>query len=121
MLYLPLLFASIFALLIYLRNFVLALEEESKNGDNMNRIRMIVNYVYQTLNVPKHISNHIFGAAHTESHRIFSGIIVMLIGVVIAKIEIHTNALHYMFDGTGYLLHAIGTFPIIEYIKNKTK
>ncbi len=67
------------------------------------------------INVPLHISNHLFGVEHTETHRICVGIVVMCCGYFISKIDLF----HYFFEITGYFIHGAGSLPAVDYIQKK--
>lgn len=68
------------------------------------------------LNVPKHICTHIVGENHSQIHRLFVGVIVIVIGVGIANIHIGVIVVDMTAEGIGYVIHGIGSIPIVEGI-----
>lgn len=74
-------------------------------------------------NIPRIASEHMFGEDHTLHHRMFTGVIVMSIGVMTAKFgaNIQTFHIHYILDGFGYMIHGIGASPFVEYLISMIK
>ena len=81
------------------------------NINNLNKI-----------NVAKSIATHLIGKNHTSLHRRLVGISIMIVGVIISKSAPDSYfLLHLVFDGGGYLVHAIGGIPFIEWIVENSK
>lgn len=74
--------------------------------------------VGNAVNLPRHICNHLFGDCHTHGHRIFTGLLVAMLGVWIAHLNV-VSPFHLVIDGFGYFLHGAGVYPIIEWLKPK--
>ncbi len=68
----------------------------------------------RAVNLPLLVGDHILGENHHPFHRISIGVIIMIIGVSIAKIHSPITIVTILIDGTGYTLHGIGAIPIIE-------
>ena len=66
------------------------------------------------INVPARVCHHIYGKNHTDHHKICVGVIVGLIGVLLAKVHTEIYFIHLACDYVGYLLHGIGAVPIVE-------
>jgi hypothetical protein len=75
----------------------------------------------QRFNVPRIVVQSAFGQHHTRKHRLAAGLIIMAFGVMIAKTggDVHVYGLHYVFDGLGYLVHAIGGIPFLELFESE--
>lgn len=59
------------------------------------------------------LCNNVVGENHTFVHRISFGIILIGSGVVIAKFNFG-GVTHYFFDALGYVIHGIGSIPLVE-------
>lgn len=70
--------------------------------------------VLRKYSLPRIIAGHLFGKDHHTGHRLFTGLIVMISGVLLAK-SVHGGMLHYITDLFGYLLHGAGATPYVEY------
>ena len=68
------------------------------------------------LNIPHWVCHATIGREHKPHHRMIAGIVVMSIGVSIAKASSYFDAhfMHYLLDGVGYGIHGIGLTPFIE-------
>ncbi len=68
------------------------------------------------LNVPRKLADNLVGKDHSFRHRFVFGLIMMAIGVTIAKHAGHSHNEFVAFagDGIGYLVHGLGTMPIAE-------
>lgn len=78
------------------------------------------NSLLEKLNVSKVICNHIVGENHSDGHRICCGILVVFFGVWFSKLGVNMNwAIHYLTDASGYLIHGIGSIPILDYLSKK--
>ncbi len=66
--------------------------------------------------------DHLFGEDHTDAHKIFCGVLVIILGVYISKVGHgeHT-VVQVICDGGGYLIHGLGSFPIIDLIMKSKK
>lgn len=84
---------------------------------------MKVERLAAALHLPKHICNHLIGHDHSKGHRMVAGVVVMGIGVAIAKSggEIHLFMIHYVADMVGYLVHGIGCLPFVEHLLDEEK
>lgn len=71
------------------------------------------------INIPKHISNHLCGENHSIAHRRIAGGVIIILGVVVAKVGGEGIILHIVFDAFGYALHGIGLIPFVEAIEKK--
>lgn len=80
----------------------------------------------QYCNPPKAVCSHLIGKNHTFGHRLFVGGVIMMLGVMTAKIgggfldQILPHGIsflgHWTADLVGYLGHGIGAMPIVEKI-----
>lgn len=75
----------------------------------------------KVINVPSRVAHAAFGHTATRKHRMAAGLVVMAVGVTVAKLgsEVHAFHLHFFFDGVGYLIHAIGGIPFLELFERK--
>lgn len=71
------------------------------------------------INIPKHISSHLCGEKHSVVHRRVVGVVIIVLGVVVAKSGGEGIILHIVFDAFGYALHGIGLIPFVEAIEKK--
>ncbi len=77
------------------------------------------NVIYIFLNSPRFICDHVVGENHTSNHRMFAGTIVIIFGVVIAKLGVFMPGgivVHLATDAVGYLIHGIGAIPFVETV-----
>lgn len=74
------------------------------------------------VNLPRELCHHTLGQEHSPKHRMCAGIVVMIVGVAIAKSAnvFHVEVLHYTLDLCGYAVHGLGATPFIEYLIGKT-
>lgn len=85
-------------------------------------MKKVISYTYSNLNIPRKICNHIIGKEHKEHHRITVGLVVMIVGVVIAKAPISgVFVVHVILETGGFLLHCIGAIPIVQRIEKLYK
>lgn len=79
----------------------------------MKKTEKIIRYV----NLPRHICDAVLNKKHTKVHRISAGMVLMVIGVIIAKASgaVSITIIHIIGDAIGYGLHGIGITPIIEH------
>lgn len=69
------------------------------------------------LDLPKALCNHLIGEHHTLGHRMFVGSILMVVGVAVAHTAtVLPTGAGFVADLTGYLIHGIGSTPVIEAI-----
>lgn len=66
---------------------------------------------------------HLFGEEHTINHRIGIGIVVMIVGVCIAKTGhfISNSVGQYAVDLIGYGVHGTGLAPILDHFSKQLK
>lgn len=69
------------------------------------------------IDLPKALCNHLIGENHSLAHRLICGACLMVVGVAVA----HTasalpEGAGFIADLTGYLIHGIGSTPVIEAI-----
>lgn len=65
------------------------------------------------------IARNLFGENHTIRHKMISGIILMVMGVFVAKLPIESfPGIHYLTDVIGYGLHGMGGIPFGEYLSS---
>lgn len=68
------------------------------------------------VDVSRKISNHLVGENHSLGHRMIIGAVIIFGGVAIAAVGHGEQWLFaYLIDGTGYLIHAMGAVPYIEW------
>lgn len=70
------------------------------------------------INVVRRLCDHFIGENHTLKHRVGVGTTIMVIGVTIVKVGAMApfGFIHVTTDVIGYLIHAIGGTPYIEYL-----
>lgn len=68
------------------------------------------------LNLSKTICDHLIGEEHTPIHRISVGVVIMVVGVGVAKgsMAIDYAFVHFFGDMLGYFLHGVGAIPIVD-------
>jgi hypothetical protein len=68
------------------------------------------------LNLPREMIHFTVGKEHKHSHRMVGGVILMAVGVAIAKsVEyLHFPGSHFTLDLIGYAVHGLGATPFIE-------
>ena len=76
----------------------------------------IVDKVTDKMNVSKVICDHLFTEKHSEKHRMGVGVVIIIIGVMIADIEAKAHAVRLGLEAVGFAIHALGTTPFIERI-----
>lgn len=78
----------------------------------------IAQMVLHNANVPRVLCDHMLGEHHTSKHRMLTGSIVMLAGVMIAKLTSHAayEVLEVGGDLLGYLIHGIGAVPFVDHL-----
>ena len=84
------------------------------------------NYIVHC-NPPAFICSHLISKNHSHGHRLFVGVLIMALGVLIAKhggglvdtVLPHSFARigHYFFDLIGYLGHGVGAMPWLESLE----
>jgi hypothetical protein len=67
----------------------------------------------------KNLCNHLLGEDHSHGHRMIVGIMIMFLGVVVAKSGSPILILHCITETIGFGLHALGAVPFIEYANKK--
>ena len=67
-------------------------------------------------NPSKYICNHLIGKEHRLIHRVVVGILIMISGVYLTKLCLlsHYLIIHVIGDTLGFLIHGVGTIPIVE-------
>lgn len=82
---------------------------------------MKANQIVDYVNLPKHISRHLFGRNHTGLHRRFVGFVLAFLGVNIATLFHEYWLLHVFMDLFGYTIHGSGIIPFIEYYQEQER
>lgn len=79
-------------------------------------MKSTANYIrkLKRLNVVKFVWNHLLNRKHSYTHRVITGSIIMLIGVLIAKHVSHLPYMHYIADMVGYAVHGVGAIPFVD-------
>lgn len=75
-------------------------------------------------NLPQVLCDHLIGENHPTHHRMFCGMIIMVIGVCVARFGghyIHIEVIAIFADLTGYGIHALGATPFIEVVLKAMK
>lgn len=70
----------------------------------------------QALNLPRIVCNHLIGEEHHVTHRMLVGLVIGFIGVEVARMSSTYHLFSIVFEGGGYVIHAIGTIPFVEWI-----
>lgn len=70
------------------------------------------------LNLPKALCQACLGHNHSHGHRMLAGLVVMAVGVAIAKAgaEYNAFAVHYVTDAVGFAVHGLGAVPFLEWL-----
>ncbi len=81
----------------------------------------VIHIVLIRLNVVRPVCDSLVGKHHTVRHRMITGVIIMVIGVAIAKVVGHSPyaMLAGIGDGVGYALHGLGLMPFAEHLSEK--
>lgn len=61
--------------------------------------------------------NHLFGEAHTKTHRIVTGVFMAFGGICVAKIHVDNIVIYFIVDLIGYGLHGFGLLPLFEHFQ----
>jgi len=74
--------------------------------------------IAKSANVARPICDHLLNHDHTHAHRMAVGVMVMTVGVFIAKAAGHheIEIVAYLGDGIGYAIHGLGLTPFVEYL-----
>jgi len=72
----------------------------------------------RSINVTRVVCNHLVGKEHSKRHRMIVGVVLMVVGVAVAKHAGHSDVFLVAFggDGLGYALHGLGLTPFVESI-----
>ena len=75
------------------------------------------NKIYSFL-VEVNVLEHLLNKKHSQTHRMFFGLVIGYTGVLIAKAAGHSHfeGLAQIGDGMGYFLHGLGITPFIDKI-----
>lgn len=75
--------------------------------------------IFDKINVPERICEHVLGPNHTEFHRRVTGVLVMILGVAIVKMSLLINfwPLHFSADVLGYFVHGFGAVPFFKALE----
>lgn len=76
--------------------------------------KSLARHALHVANVPRHICDHLIGKDHSTHHRMGAGLVVMGIGVSIAKIHSSFEIVRFLCDMSGYLVHGLGCTPFID-------
>jgi len=69
----------------------------------------------------RRLCNHLFGENHSSHHRLCTGFIIMLLGVLISEYCSSSNHVLSIAGNTiGYGIHAFGATPFIERLMRIT-
>ena len=82
-------------------------------------MRTKANALLRKVNVHRILWTHLLGKNHSHVHRMSTGGILMVVGVLIAAIHAESIVMHIVIDGGGYLLHGLGAVPFIEKISEQ--
>lgn len=84
---------------------------------------MKVESFIRKVDVSMHISRHLMGDGHTETHHKITGVILMIIGVSIVKLlsVYESFIIHISADIIGYGLHGIGLIPFAVKFEPNSK
>lgn len=85
----------------------------------MQNAREKVKKVVDRMNVSKEICDHLFGEDHSAHHRMVAGVVVMVVGVLVANIRVDVVIIKFVLDGVGYLIHGVGCIPIIDGLRKE--
>lgn len=69
------------------------------------------------VNLPRQTCHVLIGKHHTAQHRMVAGIIIMMVGVGVAKglpALLPSGLVHFVADLLGYGVHGLGLTPFIE-------
>lgn len=85
----------------------------------LDALKTVKCVMWATLHAPRTICDHVVGEHHTRGHRMFVGTIIIMCGVIIAKIGVFIPGgfvIHLATDAIGYLIHGIGAIPFVESV-----
>lgn len=72
-------------------------------------MRKILSY----LNLPRMICSHLIGEHHTKHHQCFTGVVLFVVGLVLASLGEGTF-IHLFTETVGCVLKELGLVPIVE-------
>jgi len=72
--------------------------------------------IANALNLPKHVSNHLFGKDHSKRHRVIVGLTIAALGVALSHVHAESTIVGFMAEFVGFSLHGVGLTPIIESV-----
>lgn len=64
------------------------------------------------------VCDHVLSENHSHLHRVVAGVLVAMVGVLIAHNlgHSHNQAIAVAGDGVGYTLHGLGIAPILDWL-----
>jgi hypothetical protein len=76
----------------------------------------VTQMVLHNVNLPRVLCDHMLGEHHSTKHRMLVGTMVMVCGVMIAKLTSHATyeIFEIVGDLTGYLVHGVGAVPYVD-------
>lgn len=83
----------------------------------MNKLKTKTPRAVQAINLPREICHWCLGHDHHISHRMIVGLMVMAVGVIIAKAGHHyPGFIAHASDLIGFFIHALGAVPYLEWL-----
>ncbi len=78
----------------------------------------VVHVVLRRINIARPLCDALLGEQHSARYRMGAGVVVMAIGVSIAKVFGHVTmpVVAYGADAIGFGIHALGMVPFIEHL-----
>lgn len=73
--------------------------------------------IIQKINVAKYIAKHLVGENHTNLHRRFFGVIIMVLGVLLMHSMKGPIIMEVLIDTIGTSMHGIGLIPFVSSIE----
>lgn len=82
-----------------------------------------IHRVLKRVNFVELICNQLFGEQHTHRHRMTVGVVVMCIGVTVARgsTYIEYEIVRVVGDLVGYLIHGLGGVPFADYLMERAR
>lgn len=68
------------------------------------------------LDLAHYMCSHLASRNYTRTHKVWAGICIIIVGVLITKIATSYFMVHVMLDAIGYAFHGIGLAPILEVL-----
>jgi len=82
-----------------------------------------IHRVLKKVNLVQLLCDQMFGEQHTHRHRMTVGVLVMCVGISIAKGStfFEYEIVRLLGDGLGYLIHGLGGVPFADFLMDRAR